>query len=103
MHNESRASALPLALLAAASGARAWAGVAALEPRSIVPVFAAGELVLDKIPSMPPRIDGLSILGRIAAFAVIGTILGRRTRGDPIMLAGAGATLLRDLHEQPEP
>ena len=32
---------LPLTLLASASGARTWAGVAALEPRTVIPAFAA--------------------------------------------------------------
>ena len=32
---------LPLTLLASASGARTWAGVAALEPRTVIPAVAA--------------------------------------------------------------
>ena len=52
MDTETRNALLPLTLLASASGARTWAGIAALEPRTVVPVFAAAELVLDKLPFM---------------------------------------------------
>lgn len=44
METGTRNALLPLTLLASASGARTWAGVGALEPRSVVPVFHAGEL-----------------------------------------------------------
>lgn len=90
MDTETRNALLSLTLLASASGARTWAGIAALEPRTVVPVFAAGELVLDKLPSIQPRIAAPSLLGRIAAGAVIGAILARRARADPVALAIAG-------------
>ena len=90
MHTETRNALLPLTLLASASGARTWAGLAALEPRSIVPVLAAGELVLDKLPNIQPRIAAPSLIGRIAAGAVIGAIVARRTGADSDTLAVVG-------------
>ena len=89
MHNETDVL-LPLALLAAASGARTFSGVAALEPRTVVPVLALGELVVDKLPNTPNRNEGLSLLGRVAAGAVIGALLARRTNADPVALAVIG-------------
>ena len=58
MHVHTRQSFVPLVLLAAASGARTWAGVAAIEPWTVVPAFAAGELILDKMPNIQNRISG---------------------------------------------
>jgi uncharacterized membrane protein len=79
MDEHTRDTVFPLTLLAAASGARTWAGVAAIEPRSVVPLFAAGELIFDKLPNVQDRTDGASLLGRIAAGAVIGAMVGGRT------------------------
>jgi uncharacterized membrane protein len=79
MRVDARENLVPLTLLAAASGARTWAGVAAIEPRTIVPVLAAGELILDKLPNIPNRTDGASLIGRIAAGALIGAVVGGRT------------------------
>jgi len=90
MHNETDVL-LPLALLAAASGARTFSGVAALEPRTVVPVLAIGELVVDKLPNTPNRNEGLSLLGRVAAGAVIGAIVARRKKADPVALVVIGA------------
>ena len=91
MHEQTRQTLLPLTLLAAATGSRTWTGVAALEPRSVVPVLAAGELIIDKIPNVPNRIDGPSLLGRIAAGAVIGAVVAGRTganRGESAIVGG---------------
>jgi len=91
LDDHARETVVPLTLLAAASGARTWAGVAAIEPRSVVPLFAAGELILDKIPNIPDRTDGAALLGRIAAGAVIGAIVGGRTgtnRVDSAIIGG---------------
>src|SRR5689334_6875345 len=90
MHNETDVL-LPLALLAAASGARTFSGVAALEPRTVVPVLALGELVVDKLPNTPNRNEGLSLLGRVVAGAVIGAIVARRKKADPVALVVIGA------------
>jgi len=89
MHNETDVL-LPLALLAAASGARTFSGVAALEPRTVVPVLALGELVVDKLPNTPNRNEGLSLLGRVVAGAVIGAVVARRKKADPVALAVFG-------------
>src|SRR4051812_26189144 len=91
MHDHTRRTLLPLTLLAAASGARTWTGLAAIEPRTVVPLFAAGELILDKIPNVPDRIDGVSLLGRLAAGAVIGAVVGGRVgmnRRDSAIIGG---------------
>jgi len=80
MHEETRGSLTPLALLAAASGARTWAGVAALSRRTPARLFAAGELVYDKVPTVPSRITPPLLLGRIAAGALVGAGVGSRAR-----------------------
>ena len=70
---------MPLALLAAASGARTWAGVAAISRRTPTKLFAAGEFIYDKVPTVPSRIAPPLLLGRIAAGALVGATVGRRT------------------------
>src|SRR6478736_7588055 len=79
MHRETRGSLMPLALLAAASGARTWAGVAAISRRTPTKLFAAGEFIYDKVPTVPSRIAPPLLLGRIAAGALVGATVGRRT------------------------
>jgi len=91
MHDHTRETLVPLTLLAAASGARTWSGVAAIAPRTVVPIVAAGELIFDKMPNVQDRIDGASLLGRIAAGAVVGAIVGGRAgmnRGQSAILGG---------------
>ena len=90
MHNETDNVLLPVALLAAASGARTFSGVAALEPRTVVPALALGELLVDKLPNTPNRNEGLSLLGRVVAGAVIGAVVARRKKADPVALAVVG-------------
>jgi uncharacterized membrane protein len=101
MHDHSRETLIPLALLSAASGARTFAGVAAVSPRSPVPVLAAGELIYDKVPTVPSRLEPALLFGRIAAGALVGVVVGGRTRqsrarsavvGGLVALASAHAT-----------
>jgi uncharacterized membrane protein len=70
---------MPLALLAAASGARTWAGVAAISRRTPTKLFAAGEFIYDKVPTVPSRVAPPLLVGRIAAGALVGATVGRRT------------------------
>jgi uncharacterized membrane protein len=79
MHRETRGSLVPLALLAAASGARTWAGVAAISRRTPTKLFAAGEFIYDKVPTVPSRVAPPLLVGRIAAGALVGATVGRRT------------------------
>jgi uncharacterized membrane protein len=79
MHRETRGSLVPLALLAAASGARTWAGVAAISRRTPTKLFAAGEFIYDKMPTVPSRVAPPLLFGRIAAGALVGATVGRRT------------------------
>lgn len=90
MNTETDNVLLPVALLAAASGARTFTGLAALEPRTVVPVLALGELVADTLPNVPNRNEGLGLLGRVVAGAAIGAIVARRTKADPVVLAVLG-------------
>jgi uncharacterized membrane protein len=70
---------MPLALLAAASGARTWAGVAAMSRRTPTTLFAAGEFIYDKWPTVPSRVAPPLLVGRIAAGALVGVTVGGRS------------------------
>ena len=78
MHEEQHGSLIPLTLLAAASGARTWAGVAAISRRMPTTLFAAGEFIYDKVPTVPSRVAPTLLAGRIAAGAVVGATVGNR-------------------------
>lgn len=93
MHDETREALLPLALLAAASGARTFAGVAAISPRSPAGLLAAAELIVDKMPNVPNRVDPALLLGRIAAGALVGVAIGRRARRHRGKLAVIGGLI----------
>ena len=79
MHETPRRALLPLVLLASASGARTFTGVAALAGRRAPRLFAAGELIYDKVPSVPRRVAPGLIVGRVAAGALVGTVVANRT------------------------
>lgn len=79
MHERQRRALIPLALLASASGARTWAGVAALSRRGPTRLLAAGEMVYDKVPTVPSRVAPSSLIGRVAAGALVGAVVGHRT------------------------
>jgi len=87
-----RDSLIPLTLLAAASGGRATAGVAAMSRRGCAAqLLATGELVADKMPGIPDRIDTAPMLARVAAGAVVGAMVGEQMglhRGGAAALGG---------------
>ena len=91
VHNETRETLIPLTLLAAASGARTMSGVAAIAPGSAARLVALGELIADKVSSIPDRVDRAPLLGRVAAGAVVGAMIGGRTgrnRGESAIIGG---------------
>jgi uncharacterized membrane protein len=91
MHGRTREALVPLTLLAAASGARTMAGLAALWPRTSPRLLAAAELIADKVPGVPNRVDRALILGRIAAGALVGVAVAGRTgrnRGELALIGG---------------
>ena len=91
MRDQTREALLPLSLLAAASGARAMAGVAAISPRIPVKALAAAELVGDKLPIAPNRIAPALLLGRVATGMLVGAAVGGRTgmhRGESALIGG---------------
>jgi len=79
MHDETHTGLIPLALLAAASGARSMTGVAAISTHAPVKLLAAGELIADKTPSIPNRVDPAPLLGRVVAGALLGIAVGGRS------------------------
>jgi uncharacterized membrane protein len=84
---------IPLVLLSAASGARTFAGVAAISGRSPARLAAAGELIYDKVPSVPSRLDGSSLAGRVAAGALVGAVVAGRTGRNRRELAVLGGLI----------
>lgn len=72
------------AALGTATGARTFLAPAALALRGrlgkvarfAVPVLAAGELVGDKLPMAPPRVEGPGLVGRVVSGAVCGRVSG---------------------------
>jgi hypothetical protein len=67
------------------------AGVAALSSRTPPRLLAAGELIVDKVPSVPIRVDPALVLGRVAAGALVGAVVGGRTgsnRGELAVIGG---------------
>ena len=64
--------------------------------RSLLQVALLGELVADKLPGIPDRIEPGPLLGRALVGALAGAVLARRD-GEPAALgavAGAGAAVL---------
>lgn len=72
------------AVLGAVTGARTFLAPAALALRGrlgkaakfTLPVLAAGELVADKLPIAPPRIEGPGLVARVVSGAVSGRVSG---------------------------
>ena len=72
------------AALGTATGARTFLAPAALALRGrlgkvakfAVPVLAAGEIVGDKLPAAPPRVEGPGLVGRVVSGAVSGRVSG---------------------------
>jgi uncharacterized membrane protein len=85
------------ALIGAATGLRTMMAPAALSrarrvhpvTRAMLQAAAAGELIADKLPWIPDRIEAGPLLGRVATGAVAGAVLARRNRRS----AAAGALL----------
>jgi uncharacterized membrane protein len=76
------------AVLGGVTGARTFMAPAALALRGrlgkiakfVVPVLAAGEVVGDKLPMTPPRVEGPGLVGRVVSGAISGRVSGG-TRG----------------------
>ena len=86
-----RTRLIPLVLLAAASGARTSAGIAAAVATTPTRLWALGELAFDKLPNVPDRIDSRLIAGRVAAGVFVGAMVGNRTgrsRAESAVLGG---------------
>ncbi len=88
------------AALGAVSGLRTFTAPGVLAARGrwgrgrvarVVPVVAAGELVGDKLPMIPPRSDPPSLLGRLASGAAAGSAAAG-ARGAGVGAAFAAAT-----------
>jgi len=86
------------ALIGAATGMRTCSGIGALAlhrrlggPRVRIAIIAAaaGELVIDKLPFVPPRIQPPQLAGRIGT----GAFAGHRVAGPRGAAAGAAAAL----------
>jgi uncharacterized membrane protein len=100
VHGRVDCTARPLwtsALIGAATGLRTMMAPAALSrarhvhpaARALLLAAAAGELVADKLPGIPNRIEPGPLLGRITTGAIAGGVLARRNRRS----AAAGALL----------
>lgn len=72
------------AVLGTVTGARTFLAPAALALRGrlgkaaklALPVLAAGELVADKLPVAPPRVEGPGLVGRVLSGALTGRVSG---------------------------
>jgi uncharacterized membrane protein len=99
--NSTASSALgPAAILGGVSGVRTFTAPAVLALRGrlgrgpiarAVPLLAAGELIGDKLPFIPPRSDPPSLLGRVASGTAVGGLVAG-PRGAGAGAAGAAAT-----------
>ncbi len=83
---------IPLTLLAATSGARTWSGIAAISHGTPARLFAAGEFIYDKVPTVPSRLAPPLLAGRVAAGALVGATIGGRMERNR-----AGSTILGGL------
>ena len=89
-------------LLGLAAGGRSSLGyfAAALSSGSTATTVAAaavaGEVVADKLPVIPSRLDAAPLMGRVAAGAVGGLALARRERSSVVLpaMVGAGGAVL---------
>jgi uncharacterized membrane protein len=98
MNHPERSFIAPVALLAAATGARTTVGVAAVgQTRSaplatVTALLALLELLADKLPNIRNRTDPAAIAGRMAAGALIGAAVSEAAGRDRLPAALAGAT-----------
>ena len=93
MLDETRTGLIPLALLAAASGARSMAGIAAISTHAPVKVLAAGELIADKGAGIPNRVDPVPLVGPVVAGALLGIAVGGRRSRNRCELAVIGGLI----------
>ena len=98
--SDSRLALRRAATLGAVSGLRTFSAPGVLAARGrwgrgragrVVPAVAAGELIADKLPMMPPRSDPPSLLGRLASGAACGSAVAG-VRGAGVGAAFAAAT-----------
>lgn len=81
----------------AATGMRSLSGPAALARERggvagvMVPMLAAAEMIADKTPFLPDRIDPLPLAGRAVLGAVAGGMVARKTGGAGVLGALLGA------------
>ncbi len=100
MDERPRRALIPLALLASATGARTFSGIAAVTRRTPARLAATSELIYDKVPIAEDRIALRPLIGRVMAGAVLGAVVagrtGRSRAGSAILgglIAFAGAHL----------
>ena len=102
-----RDAAVGSVLLGAASGARAQLGVATVVARSdpsLPPIFrqpwtrwllvmaAAGELVVDKLPTTPSRLEPSGLAGRLAMGALAASLFAQTRQAPWLPAAAIGAS-----------
>jgi uncharacterized membrane protein len=105
--NTRREAALGSVLLGAASGARAQLGLATVVERSdpsLPPIFrqqwirrllvaaAAGELIVDKLPTTPSRLEPPGIASRLAMGALAASLFAHTRRAPWLPAAAIGAS-----------
>jgi uncharacterized membrane protein len=84
--------------LGAITGMRTMAGPAALARRyggiwkPLMAVMAAGEMIADKTPGIPDRIDALPLAGRAVMGALVGGVIAREEDGNVVLGALVGAS-----------
>lgn len=98
--SSSTSSPAPAAALGAVSGLRTFTAPGVLAARGrwgrgplswILPLAAAGELLGDKLPVIPPRSDPASFIARVTSGAATGAAVGG-ARGAGLGATGAAAT-----------
>lgn len=93
----SKSIVVPVAMMAAATGARTMAGLAAAtrsgsaDLSRATTALAALELAADKLPGIPSRVDPMALAGRVVAGALLGAAVARRTGHDRVTAAAVGA------------
>lgn len=87
-------SALHAVAIGAATGLRTMAGPTALfsdgKMRSILPVLAAGELLVDKLPATPARTIPAGLIARVIAGAIVGAAVAGPADGNRAVYALLG-------------
>lgn len=83
--------------LGAVTGMRSMAGPASLALdypgviKNVVPLLAAGEMLLDKTGLVGDRVDALPLAGRAMMGAIVGSVIARQNRQDVLLGALLGA------------